>query len=128
MAQKTKTNNTNTQRTMCWTPLCATNTYNVNKTWPLLQKTLEVKRIEHSFYAEIVGNITTRNSERKDTRRQNNPIVLAGHICVQDIELKVMVGQPDLFVCLCFYLLLFFLLLCICFILICFCLFTSCQL
>jgi hypothetical protein len=75
---------------------------------PSTQKKMEVKRIEHSLYAEIVGNITTRNSERKDTRRQNNPIVLAGHICVQDIELKVMVGQPDLFVCFCFYLLLLF--------------------
>jgi len=56
---------------------------------------------------EIVGDITTQNSERKDTRRQKKTILSAGHISVQDIELKVMVGQSGLFVCFCFYLLLF---------------------
>jgi len=57
---------------------------------------------------KLFADITTRNSERKDTRRQKNPILSAGHICVQDIELKVMVGQPGLFIGSCFYLLLCF--------------------
>jgi hypothetical protein len=34
-------------------------------------KQLEYKRTEHRFYAEIVTNITTRNSELKDTIGQH---------------------------------------------------------
>ena len=36
---------------------------NVNKTWVRIQTT---GCKEHRFYGEIVANITTRNSERKD--------------------------------------------------------------
>ena len=54
---------------------------------------------DHSFYAEIVADITRPNLERKDTRRQNNPVFSAGQICVQYIRLKVKVGEPGRFVC-----------------------------
>jgi hypothetical protein len=43
-----------------------TNTNNVNKTCALLQ-TPGGKDEPHRFYVEIVTNITTRNSERRDT-------------------------------------------------------------
>ena len=39
---------------------------NVNKTWVLLQTT-GGKEEPNSFYAEIVKDISTRNSEHKDT-------------------------------------------------------------
>jgi hypothetical protein len=51
---------------MCWIPLYANKYKNVNKTWTFLQTT-GGKRTEHRLYAEIVTDITTRNSERKDT-------------------------------------------------------------
>ena len=44
-----------------------TNTNNVNKTRALPQTTRGKDKSEHRFYAEIVTDITTRNSERKDT-------------------------------------------------------------
>jgi hypothetical protein len=44
-----------------------TNTKNVNKTRALLQTTGGKRRTEHRLYAEIVTDITTRNSERKNT-------------------------------------------------------------
>ena len=43
-----------------------TNTNNINKTWALLQTT-GGKDDPKSFYAEIVTDITSQNSERKDT-------------------------------------------------------------
>ena len=45
-----------------------TNTINLNKTW---------RQTEHRFYAEIVTDITTRNSEREDTqktKKMNNTV------------------------------------------------------
>ena len=43
-----------------------TQTNNVNKTCSFLQTTGDLRQSEHSFYAEIVTDITTRNSERKE--------------------------------------------------------------
>ena len=42
------------------------NTNNLNKTWALLQTTGGKRRTKYCFYAEIVTDITIRNSERKD--------------------------------------------------------------
>ena len=43
-----------------------TQTNNVNKTCSFLQTTGDLRQSEHSLYAEIVTDITTRNSERKE--------------------------------------------------------------
>jgi hypothetical protein len=42
------------------------NTNNLNKTWALLQTTGGKRQTKYCFYAEIVTDITIRNSERKD--------------------------------------------------------------
>jgi len=52
---------------MCWTPLYANEQYNVNEKFASY-KQLEVTKNRTSCYAEIVTDITTRNSERKDTQ------------------------------------------------------------
>ena len=52
---------------MCCIPLYTNKHKYVNKTRPLLQTTGGKVRIELNFYAEIITDITTRNSEREDT-------------------------------------------------------------
>ena len=42
------------------------NRNNVNKTWAPPTNNCRLKRIEHRYYAEVVKDITTQNSERKD--------------------------------------------------------------
>jgi hypothetical protein len=46
-------------------------TNNVNKTWAPLQTTEGKDEPNIIFYAEIVTEITIRNSERKDTYQDN---------------------------------------------------------
>ena len=69
-----RTNQTNTNNVnKTWTHLQTTggkdepNTNNVNKTWPsFLQTTGGKDEPKNIFYAEIVADITTWKSERKD--------------------------------------------------------------
>jgi hypothetical protein len=60
---------------MCWTPLCVNNTNNLT-IHESSYKHLEVKTNRTSFYAEIATDITTRNSERKDTCVLNYSITI----------------------------------------------------
>jgi hypothetical protein len=46
-----------------------TNTNSINKTWALQQATGGKDEPNIVFYAEIVADITTQNSERKDKRK-----------------------------------------------------------
>jgi hypothetical protein len=64
-AHKTKTNKTKNNSVCVWHQYAQTNTNNVNQTWPLLQTT--GGKDEHRFYVAIVTDITTLNSQRKDT-------------------------------------------------------------
>ena len=62
---KTKTNKTKNNSVCVWHQYAQTNTNNVNQTWTLLLTTGD--KDEHRFYVAIVTDITTRNSQRKDT-------------------------------------------------------------
>ena len=59
----TNKNKSKAQCNMCWTPLCAKNTNNVNKTSALLQT---IGSTDHRLHAEIVEDFTELNKERKD--------------------------------------------------------------
>ena len=60
MAHKTKKNKAKIQHNICCIPL-----YTQTRHDP--PKKTEAKTIEHRFHAEIATDITTWNSERKDT-------------------------------------------------------------
>ena len=64
---QTNTNNLNKAWTLLQTTRGKDELNNVNKTWTLLQTTRGKDELNIVFYAEILTNITTRNSERKDT-------------------------------------------------------------
>jgi hypothetical protein len=59
------------------TTIAQTNTNNVNKTWALLRTTGGKDEPKLRFYAEIIMDITTRNSEYKDTQKQH--IIVSGY-------------------------------------------------
>ena len=58
---KTKTTKAKLQLNICWTPL-----YTKKQNYVIKRQLVE-KMNRTSHYAEIVMDITTRNSERKDT-------------------------------------------------------------
>jgi hypothetical protein len=62
---KTNTSKTKNNSVCVWYQYAQANTNDVNKTWALLQTT--GGKDEQSFYVAIVTDITTRNSQRKDT-------------------------------------------------------------
>jgi len=74
MAHTTKTKTKQKQNTTCDGHHYA-QANNVNKTWALLQKKLEVKVNRTSFLCgnrKLLTDIKTRNQERKDTQQDNN--------------------------------------------------------
>ena len=71
MVHRTTKNKPKTQHNMCWAPLCASKhkerEYDMNMNVNTPTYNWRKRRSEHRLYADIVTDITTRNSERKDT-------------------------------------------------------------
>ena len=86
---KNQTKTQKTQHNMRWTLLSATNTYNVNKTWALLQTTggkdeptiVCMRKSQHG-----TQNVKTHNRRTQSTTKMSNTILMTGKSFVKALH------------------------------------------